>query len=64
MPEGAFKAAAVILKAAGNDGNIPPAAAAVTHKFKAERRCLLTLGGHALSPVKAEGVARGGIFIA
>ena len=63
MPEGALKAAAVILKAAGYDGDIPPAAAAVAHKFKAERRGLLALGGHALSPVKADGVTRGGIFI-
>ena len=64
MPEGALKTAAVILKAAGGDGDITPAAAAVAHKLKAERGGLLALGGHALCPVKADGIARGGIFVA
>ena len=49
MPEGALKTAAVILKAAGDDGDITPAAAAVAYKFKAERRGLLALGAAILS---------------
>ena len=47
MAEHAFERAPVILKAAGDDGDITPAAVLIAHELQAERGGLFTLVGHA-----------------
>ena len=54
MPEDALERAAVVLKAAHSDGDVPPAAALVPHQLQHARCRGLALGGDALGGGEAD----------